>query len=176
MNLPNALTLLRVAIVPFFGIVLAHRDARASSIAALLFLLAAATDNLDGYIARSRNQVTTFGEIMDPIADKALVATAAIMLSVQHRLAVWITVVILAREFLVTGLRFVALRRNVVIAASPWGKWKTASQILGLLLVLLPLEPAAFWLRDTAMYVAVALTLWSGIDYMLAYRRPARAE
>ncbi len=128
-NIPNALTMLRIVAVPVIVVALLDETPNGDVIAAALFALAALTDGLDGYIARRRSQVTTFGKLMDPLADKLLVVAALIALVSLDRLAAWVAMVIIARELAVTGLRSLAAERGVVIAASWMGKVKTALQV-----------------------------------------------
>jgi CDP-diacylglycerol---glycerol-3-phosphate 3-phosphatidyltransferase len=139
------------------------------AIAAGVFALAAFTDSLDGYIARQRNAVTTFGKLMDPIADKLLIAAALIALVSLDRLAGWIAMVIIAREFAVTGLRLVAAERGVVIQASWLGKAKTILQVAAII-CLIAFNPAPLGV-DLLVYAAVAATVISGIDYFFGFRR-----
>jgi CDP-diacylglycerol--glycerol-3-phosphate 3-phosphatidyltransferase len=134
-----------------------------------VFALAAFTDSLDGYIARQRNAVTTFGKLMDPIADKLLIAAALIALVSLDRLAAWIAMVIIAREFAVTGLRLVAAERGVVIQASWLGKAKTILQVAAII-CLIAFNPAPLGV-DLLVYAAVAATVISGVDYFFGFRR-----
>lgn len=174
-NLPNALTVLRLLCVPLL-IVLLVRGAEPSPIArdlaAVLFVLASLTDLVDGAIARARGQVTTFGKIADPIADKALIATALIGLSALGQLPWWVTIVILGREVAVTALRFWVIEHGV-IPASRGGKAKTVAQTVAITMYLVDVPPVPWWeaARAIAMGVAVALTLVTGIDYALRARR-----
>lgn len=143
-----------------------------SYIAALIFAIAAVTDSVDGYIARSQKQVTVFGQLIDPLADKLLVSAALISLVDLGRLSAWVAVVIIARELAVSGLRLVALSENKVIPASIWGKLKTISQITAIILVILDIPYHIFgasmgWL---AMAAALILTVLSGIDYFAKLR------
>jgi CDP-diacylglycerol---glycerol-3-phosphate 3-phosphatidyltransferase len=138
-------------------------------IAAAVFALAALTDGLDGYIARRRSEVTTFGKLMDPLADKLLVIAALVSLVSLDRLAAWIAMVIIAREVAVTGLRSLAAEQGVVIAASWLGKLKTLLQVAAII-CLIAFDPAPVWV-DILLYLAVAITLISGADYFLGLRR-----
>jgi CDP-diacylglycerol--glycerol-3-phosphate 3-phosphatidyltransferase len=169
LNVPNVLTLLRILAVPVLVVALLDETPDGDVIAAIVFALAAATDGLDGYIARRRQQVTTFGKLMDPLADKLLVIAALISLVSLDRLDAWIAMVIIARELAVTGLRSVAAERGVVIAASWLGKLKTALQIAAIL-ALIAFDPAPAW-ADALLYVAVAVTVISGADYFFGLRR-----
>lgn len=142
-------------------------------IAAGIFAIAALTDSLDGYIARSRKQVTRLGIFLDPLADKLLITAALVALVELHRVPAWIVVIIIAREFAVTGLRAIKSEEGVVIPASIWGKAKTVSQIIAILVVILaPFYdtwvswPIGYW----AMVIAAGITIVSGIDYFLKWR------
>jgi CDP-diacylglycerol---glycerol-3-phosphate 3-phosphatidyltransferase len=168
-NVPNVLTVLRILAVPVLVVALLDETPDGDVIAAIVFALAAATDGLDGYIARRRQQVTTFGKLMDPLADKLLVIAALISLVSLDRLDAWIAMVIIARELAVTGLRSLAAERGVVIAASWMGKLKTALQIAAIL-ALIAFDPAPGW-ADALLYVAVAVTVISGADYFFGLRR-----
>lgn len=169
-NLPNLLSLSRVFLAPLVMLFLTLRGQFGSVfgqpfgdvLAGLVFLLAALTDTADGYIARKRGIVTNLGKFIDPLAYKILVTAALVALVELQRLSAWIVVVIVAREFIVTGLRMVAAAEGVVIAASKGGKAKTVSQIIaiGLLIFNLPGGTAAMW-------IAMALTVWSGMDYLI---------
>ena len=167
-NLPNALTVLRLAMVPVFAILLLQDGGLDDSDrywATLVFGLAIITDRYDGMIARRTGQVTEFGKLADPIADKALTGTALIGLSILDLLPWWVTLVILVREVGVTVLRFWVIRHGV-IAASRGGKAKTVAQSLAITLYLLPLTGVAATVRWWVMAVAVALTVLSGLDYV----------
>lgn len=167
-NLANVLTLARVALVPVFAVLMFGDSTAARVGAAAVFLLAAATDKLDGYIARSRGLVTDFGKIADPIADKALTGAALLLLSWTGELWWWVTAVILIREWGVTALRFAVIRHGV-IPASPGGKLKTVLQIVAISAYLFPL-PDQWYLQLPAhavMAAAVAVTLWTGADYVV---------
>src|ERR671927_181843 len=144
LNLPNALTLIRILLVPVLVVALTVETPGGSTIAAIVFAIAAFTDGLDGYIARSRQSVTNFGKVMDPIADKLLIAAALITLVSLHRVAAWVAMVIIAREFAVSGLRVAAGQQGVVIPASPLGKAKTIAQVAAIL-ALIAGEPHAWW-------------------------------
>jgi CDP-diacylglycerol--glycerol-3-phosphate 3-phosphatidyltransferase len=140
--------------------------------AAALFGLAALTDALDGHLARSRDSVTTFGKIADPIADKLLVGAALVSLVAVNRLAAWIAAVIMVRELAVSALRAVAGREGLVISASRFGKAKMAVQVAAILALIAAPVASALWLQ-VLLYVTVAVTVASGIDYFLAFRRRA---
>ena len=164
MNLPNRVTLVRIFLIPVFVAVVILRVPYGDYIAAAIFILAASTDGLDGYIARKRKMVTNLGKLMDPLADKLLVSAALIVLTDLHRLPAWVTLIIIGREFAVTGLRALAVADGVIIAASWLGKVKTVTQIVAIVALFfigdLP-HPLAY----TAVTVAVFFTLWSGWDY-----------
>ena len=168
-NLPNALTVLRLILVPVFLFALFAGGGHEASfrwLAWAIFAAAAITDRFDGHIARKRGQVTDFGKIADPMADKALTGSALIGLSMLGDLAWWVTVVILVREVGITLLRFAVLRYGV-IAASPGGKAKTLVQILAIGLYVLPLPPGLHWIGLSFMVAAVVLTVVTGIDYLV---------
>lgn len=184
MNLANKLTLIRIVLVPVFLIFIAVKDIPYGSfIATFIFILASLTDKLDGYIARSRNQITNFGKFMDPLADKLLVTAALISLVEVHVVPSWAAVVIIAREFAVSGLRSIAAAQGRVIAASWWGKIKTVIQIIAIILLLLKINihdakllkiftidnhylKEFFAIVPTvALMLAVIVTLLSGYDY-----------
>jgi CDP-diacylglycerol---glycerol-3-phosphate 3-phosphatidyltransferase len=178
-NLPNALTVLRLAVVPVFAVLLLQNDGLDDGgryWATLVFALAIITDRYDGMIARRTGQVTEFGKLADPIADKALTGTALIGLSVLGLLPWWVTLVILVREVGVTVLRFWVIRHGV-IAASRGGKLKTALQIVAITLYLLPLTSGATSVAEWIMGAAVVATVVTGADYALravALRRGSR--
>ncbi|MBO5141260.1 MAG: CDP-diacylglycerol--glycerol-3-phosphate 3-phosphatidyltransferase [Peptococcaceae bacterium] len=170
MNLPNKLTIARMCMVPLFMIALMMNTPASRLIATVIFALASLTDMLDGQIARKYNMVTNFGKLMDPLADKVLTAAAMICLVELGDLAAWIAVVIIFREYLITGLRSVAASENIVVAANIWGKVKTVCQMIALMLLMVKPQIVdlcginiGLWL----MYVAVALTIYSGLDYVL---------
>jgi CDP-diacylglycerol--glycerol-3-phosphate 3-phosphatidyltransferase len=167
LNVPNALTLFRILLVPVLVVALLDAAPSSSVVAAVVFAAAAITDGLDGYIARSRRSITTFGKVMDPIADKLLIAAALITLVSLDRVAAWVAMVIIAREFAVSGLRVAAGAQGVVIPASPLGKLKTLVQIVAITCVIVT---DAVW-ADVLLYLAVVVTLVSGADYFLNFRR-----
>jgi CDP-diacylglycerol---glycerol-3-phosphate 3-phosphatidyltransferase len=176
-NAANALTVLRLALVPVFVACLLAGGTGWRVAAFVVFAVASVTDLLDGRLARSRGLITDFGKIADPIADKALTGAALVTLSALGELAWWVTVVILAREISVTLLRFWVIRRGV-IAASRGGKLKTLLQVVAIALYVLPGPPAA--VREVVMAAAVAVTVVTGVDYgvravRLHRRPPARA-
>ena len=174
LNLPNALTVLRILAVPVLVVALVDETPNGDTIAAIVFALAAFTDGLDGYIARRREQVTTFGKLMDPLADKLLIVAALISLVSLDRIAAWVAMVIIARELAVTGLRGIAADRGVVIAASWLGKLKTLLQVIAIFALIL-LDPIPVW-ADVLLYVAVAVTVISGADYFFGVHRKLGEE
>ncbi len=168
-NLPNALTVLRLVLVPVFLLALFAGGGHATNfrwLAWTIFAVAAITDRFDGHIARKRGQVTDFGKIADPMADKALTGSALVGLSMLGDLSWWFTVVILVREIGITLLRFAVLRYGV-IAASPGGKAKTLVQILAIGLYVLPLPASLHWLSFGFMVAAFLLTVVTGLDYLM---------
>ncbi|MBW4838499.1 MAG: CDP-diacylglycerol--glycerol-3-phosphate 3-phosphatidyltransferase [Paenibacillaceae bacterium] len=184
MNLPNRITLTRIFMIPVMLVFLLVDAGWLSHeltlgdyslpfnqlIAAILFIVAASTDGIDGYIARKYNLVTNLGKLLDPLADKLLVGTVLIGLVAMGKCDTWIAVVIISREFAVTGLREVALLEGSVIAASKWGKAKTITQIIAISALLLnnfPFEWISFPFDDIAMWLAAVITLYSGIDYFV---------
>ena len=173
MNLPNKLTLLRVLMIPVFCVFL-HFSPDSTlwrCLSLCVFALACLTDWLDGQIARRRNLVTNFGKFMDPIADKILVMSAFVMLSAQNRMEAWAVVVILAREFIVSGFRLVAAEGGVVIAASTIAKYKTASQMFAVLLTIVLVPGPYAIIARIVLYVSVFLTALSGADYIWKNRK-----
>lgn len=172
MNLPNMLTIFRIILIPVFVIMLLVRIPYGDLAAAIIFIVAALTDSLDGYLARKWKQVTKLGIILDPLADKMLITAALISLVELGRMPGWIAIVILAREFAVTGLRTVKAEEGVIIPASNMGKVKTISQIIAVLLVISQNlyqpyigVPLGIW----AMYFAVGITVISGIEYFYKF-------
>ena len=166
LNLPNALTLLRILAVPVVVVALLGETPNGDALAAAVFALAALTDGLDGYFARSRDSVTTFGKLMDPLADKLLIIGALVSLD---RLAAWVAMVIIAREFAVTVMRAIAIERGIVISASWLGKVKTVLQIAAVF-ALIAENPAPLGV-DILVYVALAATVLSGVDYFFGLRK-----
>ncbi|MGI6360735.1 MAG: CDP-diacylglycerol--glycerol-3-phosphate 3-phosphatidyltransferase [Bacillota bacterium] len=172
MNLANRITLIRICLIPVFLIVLYLLPQPFNfMISSFIFIAAAATDGIDGYIARNYNMVTNLGKFMDPLADKLLVAAAFIAFVDLSLLTAWIVIVILSREFIITGLRAIAAEKGVVIAASAMGKFKTVSQIVAIVLLL---WLAAGWLSGNVwqvivqviVYLALFFTVYSGIEYI----------
>ena len=173
MNLPNKLTVMRMALIPVFLVfMLVESIPHRYLIAAVIFAAASFTDYLDGHIARRDGLVTNFGKLMDPLADKLLVMSALVAFIPVAGVPVWVVVVILAREFMVTSLRLIAAGKGVVIAADKWGKIKTISQMIWLnyTLLMLWLFPEAGWAHTVfvvLMGIVVATTVLSGANYML---------
>jgi len=172
MNLANKVTLARIFLIPIFMFFILIRIPFGEYIAAAIFILAASTDGLDGYIARSRKQVTKFGKFMDPLADKLLISAALISLVEINLLPAWIAVIIIGREFAVTGLRSIAASEGVVISASKLGKVKTVTQIVAIVAVILNdfivnMIGMPFNIGEVFIYIAVVFTLWSGVDYFV---------
>ncbi|NMR19533.1 CDP-diacylglycerol--glycerol-3-phosphate 3-phosphatidyltransferase [Cellulomonas fimi] len=170
-NIANAVTIGRIALVPFFAVALLTDDGESVAwrlVATAIFLVAALSDRVDGYLARRDNLVTDLGKLLDPIADKLLIGTALVLLSVLGELPWWVTVVILARELGITVMRFFLLRQTV-LPASRGGKLKTVLQSVALTVYLLPLDHLPGWIRVVAavvMGLAVAATLVTGADYV----------
>ncbi|TMB91553.1 MAG: CDP-diacylglycerol--glycerol-3-phosphate 3-phosphatidyltransferase [Chloroflexi bacterium] len=172
LTLPNQLTLLRLLMVPLIGYTLTATWALHDQVSVAMYASAAATDSLDGRIARSRNLVSELGKFLDPLADKILVITVLAILVGENVVPFWVVVVIFAREFVITGVRFVAAGQGVVVGSTPWGKSKTVTQnlMIGLLILEQPypvLRPAAL----AFVIIAVAATVASGLDYLWRYRR-----
>jgi CDP-diacylglycerol--glycerol-3-phosphate 3-phosphatidyltransferase len=170
LNLPNVLTLMRILLVPVVVVALLDATPNGSWLAAGVFALAAVTDGVDGYLARTWQAVTNFGKVMDPIADKLLIAAALISLVSLDRLAAWVAMVIIAREFAVSGLRVAAGQQGVVIPASPLGKVKTVVQVAAIFAVIATGDHGAWW-AQALLYVSVVVTVVSGADYFLNFRR-----
>lgn len=171
MNLPNKLTLLRVALIPFFVLFMLHSYSWglwSRIVAMIIFIGASLTDWFDGKIARANNLVTNFGKFMDPLADKLLVASALICFVALHRMPTWIVIVIIAREFIISGFRLVAVENGVVIAAGWWGKIKTAVTMVTIIYMIpLFICRPAFILEQILIYASLILTVVSLIDYLI---------
>jgi len=182
MNLANKITITRIFLVPlimFFLLVkMPLPDLKIDNfiisynqvIAALIFIIAASTDSLDGYIARKHKLVTNLGKLLDPLADKLLVTAVLVSLVEMGKVGAFIVIVIISREFAITGLRSIALLEGVVMAASKWGKWKTAAQITAIIALLLnnfPFHFVDFAFDYWASWVAALVTIYSGIDYFV---------
>ncbi len=170
MNLPNKLTIFRVLLIPVFVIVylLGWQSQGLRLAAAAIFIVASLTDLLDGKIARKYNLITDFGKFMDPLADKLLVVSALICLIVSGQVYAWIVIIIVAREFIISGFRLIASDNGIVIAANYWGKFKTVFQMLMVIAKVLAFENV-YWtlLGDILMWIALALTLISLVTYLL---------
>ena len=169
LSLPNVLTLFRIACVPVLVAILLQEGPERDLLAAGVFVVASATDALDGWIARRRNAESAFGKLMDPLADKLLITSALVSLVALYRLDAWVAMVIIAREFAVTGLRLLAMEQGHLIAASVWGKIKTTTQV-AMVLALIAADRPALWV-DLLVYVTVAVTVISGVDYFYKLRR-----
>ena len=170
MNLPNKLTTFRVILIPFFVFFMLAPNMTGINhyIAAAIFIVASLTDLLDGKIARKYNLVTNFGKFMDPLADKLLVCSAMICLIQTGQLAAWIVVIIIAREFIISGFRLIASDNGVVIAASYWGKFKTSFQMLMVIVLILNVQMPFFQILGKILtYAALILTVVSLIDYIV---------
>ncbi len=169
MNLPNKLTVLRIIMVPFFVFFMLTDVGGAANkwIALILFCIASLTDLLDGKIARKYNLVTNFGKFMDPLADKLLVCSAMICLIEMEKLAAWIVIVIIAREFIISGFRLVASDNGIVIAASYWGKFKTVFQMAMIIVLIMDLGGIFDMIGMILVWIALALTIISLLDYIL---------
>lgn len=168
MNLPNKLTVLRVLMIPFFVVFMLMDIVLGMDkwIALAIFAIASLTDLLDGKIARKYNLVTNFGKFMDPLADKLLVSSAMICLVEMGRLPAWIVIIIISREFIISGFRLVASDSGIVIAASYWGKFKTVFQMVMIIVMIMDLGAAFVMLENILIYVALILTVVSLIDYI----------
>lgn len=168
MNLPNRLTILRVIMIPFFVFFMLTEYAGETSkwIALAIFIVASLTDLLDGKIARKYNLVTNFGKFMDPLADKLLVCAALICLVDMGKLASWMVIVIISREFIISGFRLVASDSGVVIAASYWGKFKTTFQMVMICLMIADVEAISI-VTTAVMWIALILTVVSLMDYLI---------
>ena len=168
MNLPNKLTVLRIIMVPFFVFFMLTNAGGAANkwIALVIFCVASLTDMLDGQIARARGLVTNFGKFMDPLADKLLVCSAMICLIPLGKLTAWFVIVIIAREFIISGFRLVASDNGIVIAASYWGKFKTVSQMFMVIVMIMDLGGVFDVIGTVLMWAALILTIVSLIDYI----------
>ena len=165
MNLPNKLTILRAIMIPFFLVFLYMSPGWSKWVALGIFIAASLTDMLDGKIARKYNLVTNFGKFMDPLADKLLVCSALIALSDLNRIPAWIVIVIIARDFIISGFRLIAAEKGIVIAAGWWGKIKTTVQMIMVGFLIADLK--VFYIFDQVLiYLALALTLISLGDYL----------
>ena len=168
MNLPNKLTILRVIMIPFFVLALLYDGGENQIlryVAAAIFIIASLTDMLDGKIARKYNLVTNFGKFMDPLADKLLVCSALICLVELKELPAWMVIVIISREFIISGFRLVASDNGVVIAASYWGKFKTTFQMIAVVLLIVGI-PGLSMVTTAVVWIALILTVISLVDYI----------
>ena len=170
MNLPNKLTLFRVILIPFFVFFLLapYFEGYGNYIAVAIFIVASITDFLDGKIARKYHLVTNFGKFMDPLADKLLVCSAMICLVEMEKLSAWMVIIIISREFIISGFRLIASDNGVVIAASYWGKFKTVFQMLMIILLIADIQNGVIQGITTAfVWIALVLTVVSLIDYLI---------
>ena len=173
MNLPNSLTILRVIMIPLFVVAKLWATPESDIIAGCIFIAACVTDFFDGYLARKLNKITTFGKFMDPLADKLLVCAALICFLVDgnEEMPSWVVIVIISREFIISGFRLIAAEKGVTIAASWWGKVKTFTQMLMSLLLIFHFEQPIFRPIDTFfVYASLVLTVVSLIDYIYRNR------
>ena len=169
MNIANKITIFRVFLVPVFMVVLYSNLEYSTYIAAIIFTIASLTDTLDGYLARSRNLVTNFGKFADPLADKILVAAALISLVGMNRIPAWVVVVIIAREFTITGFRVIAASEGVTLAASPLGNCLKFSQLTAIILLLInnfPFRVLNIPMDIIMLYISLFFTVVSGVDYL----------
>jgi CDP-diacylglycerol---glycerol-3-phosphate 3-phosphatidyltransferase len=169
LNLPNLLTVVRIMLVPVLVVALLGNTPDGDVLAAVVFALASLTDFIDGYLARARDSITTFGKLMDPLADKLLIVAALISLVSLHRLAAWVAMVIITRELAVTVLRLAATQAGVVMAASFFGKVKTCLQIAAVLAVI-AVHGNPPWVQ-ALIYLTVVVTVLSGLDYFFGLRK-----
>lgn len=183
MNLPNKLTLTRIILIPFFVVIpyinffmekeisiVDYNLRLANLLIVIIFIIASVTDFLDGYLARKHNLVTTFGKFMDPLADKLLVTAAMLLMIELNLIPAWVPIIILSREFMVSGIRLLAASDGKVIAASKLGKIKTVSQMIMIPVVFIINNPYSFfdiWVVDVLLYIAVFTTVISGLDYFI---------
>ncbi len=169
MNLPNKLTVLRVILIPFFVVALMAQGGTNETLriaAAVIFIVASLTDLLDGKIARKYNLVTNFGKFMDPLADKLLVCSALICFIELGQVPAWMVIIIISREFIISGFRLVASDNGVVIAASYWGKFKTTFQMIAIVLLIFNI-PALSVVTQIFLWIALILTVVSLVDYLV---------
>ena len=185
MNLPNRITLIRIAAAPLLLVVLKLQDPMMQWVSAVIFILASLTDLLDGYLARSRNAITDLGKFIDPIADKLLITAAMIVLVGQGRMEDWALALFIAREFIISAYRMVSASRGTVIAADRWGKYKTLAQTVAVPMIILlkPFDGNSALLGETGIiiadvftYIALALSVYSCVNYILANKDILRSE
>ncbi len=173
MTAANWITLSRIALIPVFMVTLSYDTPVAQILSLIIFIFASLTDGIDGYVARRFNQVTTFGKFIDPLADKLLVTTAIVYFVQDGRMRAWAAVIILTREFVVTSLRMVAASEGHIIAAGPSGKIKMVVQIICISFLLTPLYEISmgpFTAGQASVLLMVAVTVWSGIDYIVRHK------
>ena len=173
MNLANKLTMLRILMIPVFIAVLVYskdRDIVYRYIALGIFIIASATDALDGYVARRYNMITDFGKLMDPLADKILVSSALIILIELGNISSWVVSIVIAREFIISGIRLIATEKNIIIAASPLGKLKTVSQMLSVILMLLSIKAISL-ITDLSIWLMCILSVVSLLDYIIKNKK-----
>ena len=175
MNVPNRLTILRVAMIPAFILFMLWDSPYSDYLSVSVFILACVTDFLDGYLARKYNQITTFGKFMDPLADKLLVCSALICLIELQRIPSWMVVLIIAREFTISGFRLIAADNGVVIAASYFGKFKTTFQMIAVCLLIADIE-ALQSVTLIILWIAVILTVVSLVDYLVKNKDVMKEE
>ena len=174
MNLANKITLIRIFLIPVFLVFMLLDFPYSKYIATFVFIVAASSDGIDGYIARKRNEITNFGKFTDPLADKLLIMSALVILVEMGKVSSIIAIVIIARELIVTGFRMVAASEGVVIAASWWGKIKTVTQIIAIVAILLdniPFKWVGIPFDQISLYIALMATIISGIDYIYKNRK-----
>ena len=178
MNLPNKITIFRVCMIPVFLVfMLVEGIPYGNYIAAVLFIIACLSDALDGHIARKYNLITNFGKFMDPLADKLLVCSALICFIELDLVAAWPIIIIIAREFIISGFRLVASDNGVVIAASYWGKFKTTAQMIMCILFIVHLDNSVFFaLEQIFLYLSVALTVISLVEYVWKNRQVLKEQ
>ena len=174
LNAPNLLTIARIVLIPVMVLLLLGDHGAGLELAAAVFGVAAITDAADGHLARSRNMITTFGRLADPVADKLLVGAALLSLVVIDRLALWIAVVVLVREIVVSFMRWHAGLSGIVLSVSSFGKAKTGAQMTAIPLLMLVTDPTAGWV-EAILLLVVAVTVASGLDYAVTYARQATA-
>lgn len=191
-NAPNMITLVRIAVIPVFLYYTYFESRLHSFVAALIYAVTSATDFLDGYIARKKNLITVIGKFLDPLADKLIVVSALIMLVHLGRIAAWVVIVIMAREFIISGLRTIAMSEGIVIAAGQEGKYKTAIQLVGVMFLTVNYDYPIDFLVGTVdidfnllgtllIYVSLVFSVWSAVKYFKAfvdavYAKDAKAE
>jgi CDP-diacylglycerol---glycerol-3-phosphate 3-phosphatidyltransferase len=176
MNVPNLLSISRILAVPVFIVLMLEPTPLRALLAGIVFSIASATDWLDGYLARKWGQVTKIGKLLDPVADKILVASALIMLVDIARIPSWIAIIIIGREIAITGLRAMAASEGIVIAAENMGKWKVGAQITAVLCLVLDYHLGTDWISDVgriAIFIAMILAVVSGMRYIIDYWKRA---